>query len=267
MLTVVVALQKHTGFHNRAALSLQFYNGVRASCSSPLHRLLSLDRSTSVLSDASQPRGASKWRGDRWKEQQQQQQHERERTQEIGVLIICCPCVSFFLRAENQQQDGGRGLQPVLIPSVLFMLLTHMWYWCMFTGAWQSAVSEERASSTAQLPPPTVLSIHGHLFFSVDVNIFWPSHFWSESLSPCFVSILFSPLAASHHPHLFFFFVTLVAVLFRNGSTENRPVTLRSQTASSARVAHAQRTAEATRNLCPPSPEPFWPQGLSYHKL
>lgn len=65
----------------------------------------------------------------------------------------------------------------------------------------------------------------------------------------------------------FFFFVTLVAVLFRNGSTENRPVTLRSQTASSARVAHAQRTAEATRNLCPPPPEPFWPQGLSYHKL
>lgn len=39
------------------------YNGVRASCSSPLHRLLSLDRSTSVLSDASQPRGASKRRG------------------------------------------------------------------------------------------------------------------------------------------------------------------------------------------------------------
>lgn len=163
------------------------YNGVRASCSSPLLRLLSLDRSTSVLGDASQPRGASKRRGDRRKEEEQQESprpRERERTQEISN-IICCPCVSFLLRAEDQQPAGGcGGLQPVLITSVLFMLLTHMWYWCVFTGAWQAAVSEERASSTAQLPPPSLLCIHGHLFFSMDVNIFWPSHFYSTSVYP-----------------------------------------------------------------------------------
>lgn len=78
------------------------------------------------------------------------------------------------------------------------MLLTHMWYWCMFTGAWQTAVSEERASSTAQLPPPSFFSIHGHLFFSVDVNIFWPSHFHSIS-----VYLNHSPLAL--FPFFFFF--------------------------------------------------------------
>lgn len=151
------------------------------------------------------------------------------------------------------------------------MLLTHMWYGCMFTGAWQTAVSEKRASSTVQLPPPSLLSIHGHLFFSVDVNIFWPSHFTAS------LYLNHSPLALLSFFFLFClslpftidisFFVTLVDVLFGNGSTENRPVTLRSQTTLNARVSHMQRTAEATRNLCPPPPEPFWPQGLSYHKL
>lgn len=79
------------------------YYRVPASCSSPLHRLLSLDRSASVLSDASQPWGASKWRGDRWKEQHQ---NESLRTRESSN-IICCPCVCFLFRAEYQQQDGG----------------------------------------------------------------------------------------------------------------------------------------------------------------
>lgn len=79
------------------------------------------------------------------------------------------------------------------------MLLTHMWYWCMVTRAWQTAVSEERASSTAQLPPPSLLSSHSHSFFSVDVNIFWPSHFSRISVylnhSPL---ALFLPFTASH---------------------------------------------------------------------
>lgn len=39
------------------------YYRVPASCYSPLHRLWSLDRSASVLGDASQPWGASKRRG------------------------------------------------------------------------------------------------------------------------------------------------------------------------------------------------------------
>lgn len=248
------------------------YNGVRAPCSSPLHRLLSLDRSTSVLSDASQPRGASKRRGDRWKEEQQHESlrpRERERKRRRSAALFTAPVCLFTSELKINSKMGGGGLQPVLITSVLFMLLTHMWYWCMFTGAWQTAVSEERASSTAQLPPPSFFSIHGHLFFSVDVNIFWPSHFHSIS-----VYLNHSPLAL--FPFLFCLslpltiHISFVSRRWPSCSETGQPRTVQWHWGAKLLRMHVCLTrsaAEATRNLCPPLPEPFWPQGLSYHKL
>lgn len=52
--------------------------------------------------------------------------------------------------------------------------------------------------------------------------------------SPLALFPSFLPFTPSHHPHLFH--VTPAAVSYRNGSTENRPMTLRSQIASNARV-------------------------------
>lgn len=102
MLTVVVALQKHTGSHSRAALSLQFI----IVCLPPAPLLCTAfgvwtDQPLCSVMPHSPGEQANEG-GDRWKEEQQ---NESQRTREI----ICCPCVSFLFGAEYQWQDGGGG--------------------------------------------------------------------------------------------------------------------------------------------------------------
>lgn len=138
------------------------------------------------------------------------------------------------------------------------MLLTHVWYQCMTTGPWQTAVSGKRASSTTQPPKSTPTSqfcTHNHLcFFSLHPNVFWPSqlvfffllyvclnHSSPPALFPSilfqfsFYCLSFSPSTSLPPPHPY---VTLVAVSYRNRSSEKPPVTLRSQIAMNVCVCH-----------------------------
>lgn len=103
MLTVVVALQKHTGSHSRAALSLQFII-VCLPPASPLCTAFGVwtDQPLCSVMPPSPGEQANEG-GDRWKEEQQ---NESRRSRETGN-IICCPCVSFLFGAEYQLQDGG----------------------------------------------------------------------------------------------------------------------------------------------------------------
>lgn len=139
--------------------------------------------------------------------------------------------------------QGGGGLQPVLIISVLFILLTlvisvHVQWSVANCSVWEKG-KHCRA-------PPTLLCIMCSfvwmLIFS-DLHIFIPHLCLNHSSPPASFPFFFFPYAASHHPHLCY--VTSLAVSCRNGSTENRPVTLRIQIASNARVSHPLSSSAA----------------------
>lgn len=146
---------------------------------------LSLDSAASVLSQASRPRGPGEWKG-RWVkggEAERQFESKRKRRGECKRRTAASFAVLVLLFSSEQnsssEREGGEGARPIFITSALFMLLTHVWYQCMTTGPWQTAVSGKRASSTTQPPKSTPTSqfcTHNHLcFFSLHPNVFWPS--------------------------------------------------------------------------------------------
>lgn len=215
---------KHT--HKDAAL-LQFIS----VCLPPAPLLssalpLSLDSAASVLSQASRPRGPGEWKG-RWVkggEAERQFESKRKRRGECKRRTAASFAVLVLLFSSEQnsssEREGGEGARPIFITSALFMLLTHVWYQCMTTGPWQTAVSGKRASSTTQPPKSTPTSqfcTHNHLcFFSLHPNVFWPSQLvffffccmsvWIiPHLLLCFPLYCFSFLSTvslSHYPHL-----------------------------------------------------------------
>ena len=147
---------------------------------------------------------------------------KRRRTTSFTVLLL-----SSEQRREGRRggRGGGVGSRPIFITSVLFMLLTHVWYQCMTSGPWQTAVSgKKRASGIAQ-PPPKInphrpilrpqsfvlcvsflcilmfSDLHSYLF--IYLGFFWLSASFTTScfVFPFIVSSSHS-VCLSHHPHL-----------------------------------------------------------------
>lgn len=100
-----------------------------------------------------------------------------------------------------------------------------------------------------------------------------PPHFFCFFPKPLFpiccsllpLASLFTPPPAS--PTLLLQYVTSVVVSWRNGSSANLPVTLRSQIAMNPCVRHTLVVARGHTEFISRLPELFRPRGVSYHKL
>lgn len=184
------------------------YSILACFCRRPLFSFAppwSLDSSASVLSQASQPQGPTEWRGDGRKEEKQK---DRRRERKDRTTSFAASFSSDGAAAAEGEERGGSGAN--LITSVLFMLLTRMWYQCTTTGPWQTAVSGKGHAA----PPPSPL-LHPQSFvrrfFSSHLNVFWPSQ---RLQGFCFLSII-SVVSLSLSPSTYFLspsYVTLVVV-------------------------------------------------------
>lgn len=188
---------------------------------------------------------------------------------------------------KERGRERERGSGSDFIISVLFMLLTRVWLLdrgrmqCLEKGKQDCAplpapLPPPQSTSPLPLTPPPAVVCIPFLFFASWCFLTFTVPSPTDSLL-CGFLFTSSILALTAHVYCSSLMTTLVLVYYRNRSSGKPPVTLWSQIAMNVPsvcvyvcvcvTLSSFPEQEATVNLCPLLAEPFWPRGLSYHKL